>query len=281
MSDTDLWSIPGWRAIGREAALVNQLVGAGATALGRANYADHLGDYYTAFFGLSIGMERLAKLILVADYALSNNGKLPAQKIVRRFGHKLVTLNEAADEVVLRRGLTLRYPRPTDAVSEKIITCLDSFADAGRGRYANFHELGDPSLDEDEPIRAWWSEVANAILNTHYYGTDIQKRVEGNADEIHRSMASFSSINFVSEMGEIVTSPRQASIMTGQAEIVQRYGRYHALSIVRWLADTFSELSREASLRQGMNAFFGAWEHLQSYPVPDEFLKTRKIWPLG
>jgi hypothetical protein len=35
--------------------------------LGRANYANKFGEYYTAFFGLSIGLERLAKLVLVAD----------------------------------------------------------------------------------------------------------------------------------------------------------------------------------------------------------------------
>jgi hypothetical protein len=67
--------IPEWHALRREATLVRQLVGAGVTALGRANYADKKGDYYTAFFGLSIGLERLVKLILVADYAISNSGR--------------------------------------------------------------------------------------------------------------------------------------------------------------------------------------------------------------
>ena len=59
------WEVPEWHAIEREAALVRHLVGSGATALGRANYADNIGEYYTAFFGLSVGVERLAKLILV------------------------------------------------------------------------------------------------------------------------------------------------------------------------------------------------------------------------
>ena len=36
----NLWDIPEWHAIGREAALVRHLVGSGVTALGRANYAD-------------------------------------------------------------------------------------------------------------------------------------------------------------------------------------------------------------------------------------------------
>jgi hypothetical protein len=74
------WDIPKWHALGREAALVRHLVGSGASALGKANYADQMGEYYTAFFGLSIGLERLSKLILVADFAITNDGKMPEKK---------------------------------------------------------------------------------------------------------------------------------------------------------------------------------------------------------
>lgn len=43
--------IPAWHALGREASLVTQLIGSGATAIGKANYADKIGEYYTAFLG--------------------------------------------------------------------------------------------------------------------------------------------------------------------------------------------------------------------------------------
>ena len=118
------WEVPEWHAIGREAALVRHLVGSGATALGRANYADNIGEYYTAFFGLSVGVERLAKLILVADYAISNGGQMPGQAVVRKFGHKLVELTDAADPVAEKHKLTLIFPRPTDAIGAKIVECL-------------------------------------------------------------------------------------------------------------------------------------------------------------
>lgn len=48
-------------------------------------------------FGLSVGLERLAKLILVADHAVSNGGKMPGQEVVRKYGHKLADLMDAAD----------------------------------------------------------------------------------------------------------------------------------------------------------------------------------------
>lgn len=134
MSQSDPWKIPEWHAIRRECALVRHLIGSGATALGRANYADQKGEYYTAFFGLSVGLERLAKLILVADHAITNAGQMPDQQVVRRFGHKLADLMDATARVSANHTLKLDYPRPTDAVSQKIVECLDAFADAGRGR---------------------------------------------------------------------------------------------------------------------------------------------------
>src|ERR1700761_7007855 len=96
-AQNDPRSIPEWHAIGRECALVRQLIGSGVTALGAANYANKRGEYYTAFFGLSVGLERLAKLIFVADYAISNGGRMPSQEAVRKFGHNLIALADAAE----------------------------------------------------------------------------------------------------------------------------------------------------------------------------------------
>ncbi|MCV7440814.1 hypothetical protein H7K33_01080 [Mycobacterium paraense] len=275
------WEVPGWRAIGREAALINQLLGSGATALGRANYADRLGDYYTAFFGLSIGLERLAKLILIADRAISDGGALPNQGVVRKFGHKLAALTDAADKVCATRQLELRYKRPASPIVDKIIDCLDAFADAGRGRYANFKELGDPSVGQGEPIEAWWNEVADAILAAHYYGKPSQKRIESNAEAVHELMTPVSFILFINESNDVMMSAREASLRTGQSELVQRYGRYYALTVARWLAEAFSALATRACFEDGIDAFFGVWEHLSSYVVPNELLKSRKVWPLS
>ncbi|OHU20984.1 hypothetical protein BKG76_09665 [Mycobacteroides franklinii] len=274
------WDIPEWRALGREAALVRQLIGSGATALGHANYADLTGVYYTAFFGLSIGLERLCKLILVADHAINHQGELPTQKFVKSYGHKLTILCDKVEEIANNHQLEIRYSRPKNEITSSILNCLDAFADAGRGRYANFAELGDPNLSQDEPIANWWNDVAEAILTKHYYGKRAQQGVESRAALAHALLAPYSSVLFVNETNDVMTTPLDASIRTGQAELVQRYGRYYALTIARWLADVFCELTRKAWHKQNIHAFFGVWEHLWDYAVSDDFLKTRKVWPL-
>jgi hypothetical protein len=276
----DPWDIPEWHAIGREAALVRSLIGSGVTAQGRANYANQSGEYYTAFFGLSIGLERLAKLILVVDHAISNGGQMPHQQVVKKFGHKLVDLTNIVDTLLRKHQLSLEFSRPTDAVSAKIVECLDAFADAGRGRYANFASLGDPNLSQEEPIRKWWGEVAELILRKHYYGKQVQARVEARAQDIDAMISPFSLVRYISETGDPMQDVLSSSIRTGQTAIVQKFGRYYTLTLARWLAEVFSDLSRTACYNHNIDAFFGVWEYFQSYTVEDSFLKTRKVWPL-
>lgn len=258
---------------------MRNLVGSGATAIGRANYGDMIGEYYTAFFGLSIGMERLAKLILVTNHAIVN-GALPDEKVVRKFGHRLTDLMNATDAVAQQHNVHLEFPRPTTPISRKIIERLDAFADAGRGRYANFADLGTPKINEEEPISKWWDEVAELILQKHYFGKAVQKRVEGRAQFIDAVLSPHTSVHHTNESGVLMKDVLSSSIRAGQATIVQKYGRYYALTVIRWLAELLSTLSEDAANSHNMDAFYGLGEHFQSYTVEDVFLRTRKKWPL-
>ena len=62
-----------WRAVQREAQLAAEQAAHGVTVLGRANHAQ-TGLYTQAFFGLSIGLERMGKLIFLADHAIRSDG---------------------------------------------------------------------------------------------------------------------------------------------------------------------------------------------------------------
>ena len=275
------WDTPEWSILGREAMLARQLIGTGVTALGRANYADNKGEYYNAFFGLSVGIERLAKLILVADHALRHRGQVPSPGDIRKFGHKLKALAKKAEDISDGYRLDLTYPRPTNNISAAVVDCLDSFADAKRGRYANLEALGDPNLkSEFEPIQKYWAKVAEPILKKHYKGTRVEARVEMNAHAVDQMMGGISSVHFFDETGAPIQDVYSGSLRTGQTKVVQRWGRYYTLCTVRWLSDVFSQLTRKACYDHNIDACFGLWEHFWTYTVPDEFLRTRKVWPL-
>lgn len=279
--DVDPWDIPEWQALAREAFLTRQIIGSGVTALGRADYADKKGEYYVAFFGISVGVERLAKLIFVADYSIKNAGHLPSGDTIKKFGHNLQELIEICDKISKCHSLTLKYERPINPISTSIFRCLNDFANASKGRYANFQALGDPSFGEEfEPIRRYWKEVAEPILCAHFVGTKKAKDVERNAQIAEKLMGDFTHVLHIDETGSRMGDVYTASLRSGQTPFVQKYGRYYTMLIVRWLAEIFEELSRKACTQHDIDAFFGKWEYFWTYTVDDYFLKNRKIWPL-
>ena len=270
-----------WQAMARECSLASQLIGSGATALGKASYADGEGNYYVAFFGLSVGIERLAKLILVADYAINNEGDLPKKEQIRKFGHNISDLLKKVNEISLNQKLDISYKRPSCQISTAIITCLDSFADAKKGRYANFEILDPLSANKQyEPVSKWWNDVAEPILQKHYFNKAVEKNVVQNAEIISQLMDEHSLVLYRNENGGIMQDLKTSSIQTGQTKIVQKFGRFYTLQIVRWLASVFIELSRDGEYKHQIDVLFGHYELFYSYSVEDHFLKNRKIWPL-
>ena len=87
-----------WRALADEAGLAAEHLAIGVTALGRANYAQRA-YYAQAFFALSVGLERSAKLAIVVDHAVRSGGAFPSSAEMKAYGHKLDTLLECADTI--------------------------------------------------------------------------------------------------------------------------------------------------------------------------------------
>jgi hypothetical protein len=262
--------------------LVMEVVSSGANAIGRASYASGLGEYYTAFFGFSLGIERLAKLCLIVDYALEHNGTLPSQSLVKGYGHSLAKLIKAVQEIPPKHGLRSRFAFPNLPICYAIVECLDTFADARKGRYANFDALGNPSFDvNNEPLAKWWQTVAQPILEKHFNGTKAHAKAKQNAAVIDAMVSSFAVARFTTESGQLMDDIEAASFRTAETKVVQMYGRYYTLMIVRWLASTFAKLADEGSLRRRMPALFGHSEIFYTFTTEDEFLKHRKIWPLN
>lgn len=277
---TEPYSTEGWLPLHREASLVNQLLGAGATAIRRANYADGRGQYYVAFFTLSTGLERLSKLILVADFAIKNDGSLPTQDKLKRFGHNLVSLLSAVEHTIKDNQLDLNYCRPSDDISKAIVGCLQSFANAKQGRYANFNALSNPEYDTNlEPMRKWWIDVGETILEKHFRGKRAENKVRTNARVIDQMIGSFTMVMHSNEIGDSMTDVETASVRTGETEYVQRYGQFYVLSLIRWLSETWCQLVRLAHYQKGYSVFSGHHEFFWPYTNDDRYLKSRKTWP--
>ena len=279
MTKANPWDVPGWLALAREAKLIRQLIGSGVTALGKANYADGKGNYYLGFFGLSIGLERLAKLTLVADFAIEHGGRLPEESLIRGFGHQLVKLLDMVEKLSSKYDYSGEYGRPIDPISSGVVACLDSFANAQQGRYANFR-LGDPNFEaEFEPIRIWWEKVTEPILAEHFYGKAVEDRIRHRAKQAAALMGGYTLILYFGEDGKVIDDLEDASFRTGVTEFSQKYWRYYSLTTVRWVSEIFEHLSHLGCYERDIDVLFGHYEHFLTFTVEDSLLKSRKTWP--
>lgn len=154
-----------WFLLEQEGLLAQACLCNGLTALHRANLGDKKGLFYSAFFELSIGFERVLKLVLILDHMANNKLAPPPSKYIEGFRHDLIRLFDATKTVCTTRGLTFLDEFPPDSLPIRILDFLDRFADTG-GRYSNINKLtGHKHQAVDDPI-VKWGEIASQIMQT-------------------------------------------------------------------------------------------------------------------
>lgn len=155
-----------WFLLEQEGLLAQACLCNGLTALRRANLGDKKGLFYSAFFELSIGFERMLKLVLILDHMARNQLAPPDSKAIEDYGHKLRSLLDATRAVCATRGMTALDAFQGDSLPIVILGFLDDFAHP-RGRYSNINKLtGHKHQAMGDPI-VQWGEIANQIMQTH------------------------------------------------------------------------------------------------------------------
>src|SRR5258708_12878103 len=159
---------PQWHALGREAELAGAQLALGVTALGRADNT-RLGNYTIAFFGLTIGLERFGKLVVIGDYAIGHGGQFPDNNFLKyTISHDLALLLDRCEVVSETRQPAGEYSkRPNGGVHQGIIQTLSEFGTLTR--YYNLDFLaGGKAAKMPEPVGAWWKRGGEPILLPQY-----------------------------------------------------------------------------------------------------------------
>jgi hypothetical protein len=140
--------------LSQECSLIEATIYSGLTDLCRANIGENSRYFYTALFGLSIGFERILKLVLILDYIASNHGQNPTEKYIRDCGHDLIKLRDKCNTKSIKYGWHEEYPliNINDVAFVRIFEFLDRFARITR--YENLNRLtgGKVSID---PLEEW------------------------------------------------------------------------------------------------------------------------------
>lgn len=263
-----------WRQLGMEAELAASQLALGITALGRA-HNERPAEYTKAFFGLANGLERLGKLILLADYAIDNHGKFPTNDYLKKtFGHRLDALLDASETICLKRKLP---NRPNEPIHGAIVQTLTEFA--ALSRYYNLDFLaGGKAASTTEPIGAWWKRVAEPILERHYKDRR-HKSDRAMAEAMGTLVGDRVLIRRHVETGESVSDLVKLMERASATRVVQTYGRVYTMQIVRWLSNLITHLAHLAYVAR-LEPFLGIEEPFKYFLNEDAYVRRRKSWAI-
>ena len=265
------------RAMQYEAQMAAQQFALGVTSLRKASFAKPA-FYMQAFFGLSIGLERMCKIVILSAYLIENNGKFPDHQYIRKYGHNLLPLLNKCEKIVKDIELDAEYiKRPSSEIHNNICYVLSKFAVNYRYHYIDF--LTGTSNKNEDPIALWWKKVAEPILEEYYKPEGVlKKKIEER--NIAHLLNDFYLILFRSETGESINDIEKVLKHSRANKIVQKYGGLYALQLGRWLSSIIQELSYIGAYDKGISALFGLNEPFVVFLNKDSLLKRRKRWSI-
>lgn len=160
--------------LAQEAHLTKNTLLSGFDLLLKANFfQDKDGYFYSSFFHISIGMERLLKLAVVSHYMLTNSYATPTIKQLKnQFGHDVKTLyGECVKLMPTYRPLRTEQPTLTPEDEELIVFFTEY---ATNSRYFNLNEVCEAKLNRS-PLDNWL-EIARTVYERHTSHQVRQKR---------------------------------------------------------------------------------------------------------
>lgn len=263
-------------ALGREAELAAQQLAQGITSIGQCDHSTK-GVYLQAFFNLTIGFERLAKLIILADHAMDNSGAWMTEAQLKKFGHDLTAAVGKCEEIAHRRNLSdVKFKRPDTAIHNAAISILSDFAK--RTRYYNLNMLNG-GKNQREPMGAWWTDVVLPILaahQTHTQKAKTDKRIKA----IGTAISDVTFVLMQDESGNMMQDVNQMLLRSEQARAAEQWVRLYVYQLARWLSAIFARVSQEATYTHQIEAFFGLHEMFFIFGSDDKYVRGRKTWSI-
>lgn len=265
-----------FQALLKEAHFTKEMLGAGATQIRKANYANK-GIYFQAFTSLSTGLERIGKLCLMLDYYIETKGEFPDFKYLKNeIGHNITTIYEKSVVIKDKYSISFNFSNTVDdEIKKKIMTILSRFAEGDR--YSNINLLIG-SKQQSDPISEWFTDVDIPIFEKNV-SKKRKEKILHNAQMIDRISGRFMVVQHIAETGEEINDVIDASYRTGIQESIAPYRQLYVLQIIRYWVELLWELESKAMQINIMkedipylHEIFGGFYN------DDSYFRTRKTW---
>lgn len=270
-----------WFLLEQEGLLAQACLCNGLTALRRANLGDKKGLFYSAFFELSIGFERVLKLVLILDHMARNKLVPPDSKTVEDFGHKLRSLFDATKAVCATHGVTALASIQADSLPIIILGFLDDFAHPG-GRYSNINKLtGHKHQTMADPI-VQWGEIANQVMQT------LATPKERERAQLNGQMASVAfggaAASLISDMNQQQLGVAQLHVRASELDTAAKHAIFALVTLIAALRDVIDTLCDRAwaanhSGKGGLAEVPDMKEFFQFAWADRRYVMRKRQWP--
>lgn len=260
------------RALFQEAYLSQSLLCSGMTSIRRLSFNDP-GRAFEAFFGLSNGVERIAKLILVSDH-YARTSQFPDTGILKSYGHNLRRLLERVEAVASERQVVLEDAPSEDTGSKAVVDFLTTFARTDR--YYNINRLvqGDGDVIDD-PVSRWVDLVKS-------HAPAKRRRMPTEKEQEHLALARNLDasglpilMNFNALSGVSLGNVERAVAQNYEDDWIGVEGMLLALRPLRFLTKTIWCLNNARQALPYYSEIFVDWA------APDSHLRKRRGFPRG
>lgn len=137
----------------------------GFNALLKASTSDtEKGNYYSGLFQLSIGIERLEKIIIMIDYMANNEFKIiPFRTLRNDYSHDIYKLYIDCSSIFEKYiGTINTIIEDSNSIEYKMVRILSDYA--LKNRYYNIDKITN-STENNDPLADWWNLVIMAIID--------------------------------------------------------------------------------------------------------------------
>jgi hypothetical protein len=198
---------------------------------------DTKGHFYTAFFQLSIGIERLMKTTFIVNFMRENANKTPAKTELKdNFRHGLCKLFNKLRDLSLPGQTNPLKPIAHDSIELQMLRALNDFAQ--EARYHNLDSLANSAPYRD-PLETW-NDIIERVLRDDVKA-DAIARILGQSHFLTESLGSLATV-IGTDMKKNPLNMLRAFSLPGLHDLAAGHVVFHMLVLLRSLATQLDDV---------------------------------------
>lgn len=262
-------------ALIREAAISGNLLSVGLSALKKTNFTK-LGLYGEGFFSLSMGLERLLKIVCLLDWFITNN-RFPSDQEMRCFGRDIEDLFARVDDIRQKHKVRNDALIPPDSIEHELFRYISNFSMSTMYFNMDFFTAGPKAGRSDDPVSEWFDPVASKIFAKHLLDKQRAKISHHAAlvDELTENLS------LVGMKSSIKAKPQD--IEAAQQElnkVLQKYVAFYCARICRYLYEILVVVTRAAQSTTAAVEIPSLDGLFFPFETDDASLLSRKTFPM-